>query len=37
VEEPEQTIEFPPGTTLDHVIDRMVATLQDAAQRRRPD
>jgi hypothetical protein len=37
VEDPEQTIEFPPGTMLDQVADRIVAILQDAAQRRRLD
>jgi hypothetical protein len=30
-EDPEQTIQFPPGTTADEVVDRMVAILQDAA------
>jgi hypothetical protein len=33
VEDPEQKIEFPPGTTLDQVIDRMIAILQDAARK----
>jgi hypothetical protein len=37
VEDPEQMIEFPLGTTLDQVIERMIAILQDAAQRRHPD
>jgi hypothetical protein len=32
VEDPEQKIEFPPGATIDDVIDRMIAILQDAAQ-----
>jgi hypothetical protein len=32
VQDPEQTVEFPPGTTLDHVIDRMIAILQEAAR-----
>ena len=32
VEDPEQTVAFPPGTTLDQVIDRMIAILQRAAQ-----
>jgi hypothetical protein len=27
-----QTIEFPPGTALDDVIDRLIAILQDAAR-----
>jgi hypothetical protein len=30
-EDPEQTTDFPPGTTLDQVIDRMIAILQKAA------
>lgn len=29
-DDPEQTITFPPGTSTDEVIDRMVAILQDA-------
>jgi hypothetical protein len=33
VEDPEQKIEFPPGTTLDQVLDRMIAILQDAARK----
>ena len=33
VEDPAQKIEFPPGATVDDVIDRMVAILQDAARR----
>jgi hypothetical protein len=32
VEDPEQTIKFPLRTTLDQVIDRMIAILQEAAQ-----
>jgi len=32
VEDPEQTIEFPAGTTIDEVIDRMIGILQDAAR-----
>lgn len=31
-EDPEQKIEFPPGTTVGHVIDRMIAILQEAAR-----
>jgi hypothetical protein len=31
VEDPDQTIDFPPGTTLDQAIDRMVAILQQTA------
>jgi hypothetical protein len=31
-EDPEQTTEFPLETTLDEVIDRMIAILQDAAR-----
>jgi hypothetical protein len=31
-EDGEQTIEFPPGTNVDDVIDRMIAILQDAAR-----
>ena len=31
VEDPKQTIMSPSGTSVDHVIDRMVAILQDAA------
>jgi len=31
-EDRDQTIEFPPGTTLDQVIDRMIAILQKAAR-----
>ena len=33
VEDPEQKIELPPGTTLDQVIDRMIAILQGATQK----
>jgi hypothetical protein len=36
-EDPDQKTQFPPGTTIDGVIDRMIAILQDAAQRRHPD
>jgi hypothetical protein len=32
VEVPEQTISFPPGTSVEAVIDRMIAILQDAAR-----
>ena len=32
-EDPDQKIEFPPGATVDDVIDRMVAILQDAARK----
>jgi hypothetical protein len=32
VEDPEQTIQFPAGTTVDEVIDRTIAILQDAAR-----
>jgi hypothetical protein len=31
--DPEQTITFPPASTADDVIDRMIAILQDAASR----
>ena len=31
-QDPEQKIEFPPGSTVDQVIDRMIAILQDAAR-----
>jgi hypothetical protein len=31
-EDPEQTVDFPAGTTLDQVIDRMIAILQEAAR-----
>ena len=31
VEDKDQTIEFPPGTTVDTVIDRMITILQAAA------
>jgi hypothetical protein len=31
-QDPEQTVDFPPGTTLDKVIDRMIAILQEAAR-----
>jgi hypothetical protein len=33
VAEAEQTIEFPPGSTVNDVIERMVAILQEAARR----
>jgi hypothetical protein len=33
VDDPEQTISFPPGTRVQDVISRMVAILQQAAQR----
>lgn len=32
-EDRDQTIEFPPGTSMDAVIDRMIAILQEAATR----
>jgi hypothetical protein len=31
-QDPQQTVDFLPGTTLDQVIDRMIAILQDAAR-----
>jgi hypothetical protein len=31
-DDPEQTILFPPGTSVEIVIDRMVAILQEAAR-----
>lgn len=31
-EDPEQRIQFPPGTTVDDVVDRMIAILQEAAR-----
>jgi hypothetical protein len=31
VEDPDHTIEFPEGTTVDDVIDRMVKILREAA------
>ena len=31
-QDPEQTVGFPPGTTLDQVIDRMITILQNAAR-----
>lgn len=31
-EDPEQKIEFPPGSTVDQVIDRTIAILQEAAR-----
>lgn len=33
VEDPDQTVNFRPGTPVDTVIDRMIAILQDAAQK----
>jgi hypothetical protein len=33
VEDPNKTIDFPPGTSVDIVIDRMIAILQDATRR----
>jgi hypothetical protein len=33
VEDPEQTIEFPRGTSVDTVFDRMIAILQEAARK----
>jgi len=33
VEDPDQEIEFPAGTKIDDVIDRMISILQDAARR----
>lgn len=33
-DDPEQTITFPPGTTADRVIDRMIAILWEAARQR---
>jgi hypothetical protein len=33
VQDLDRKIEFPPGTTIDDVIDRMIAILQDAARR----
>jgi hypothetical protein len=33
VEDPQQKIEFPPGSTVDDVIERMIAILQDAARK----
>jgi hypothetical protein len=32
-EDPEQKVDLPPGTTVDDVIDRMIAILQEAAQK----
>jgi hypothetical protein len=32
VDDPKQKIDFPPGSTVDEVIDRMIAILQDAAR-----
>jgi hypothetical protein len=31
-EDPDQRIEFPPGSTMDDVIERMIAILQEAAR-----
>jgi hypothetical protein len=33
IEDPDKTIDFPPGTSVDTVIDRMIAILQDATRR----
>lgn len=33
VEDPEQKVEFPPGATIDQVIDRMIVILKDAARK----
>jgi hypothetical protein len=33
VDDADQTIDFAPGTTLDQVIDRMIAILQEAARK----
>jgi hypothetical protein len=33
VEDRDQTINFPPGTSVDSVVDRMIAILQAAAQK----
>ncbi len=33
VEDPDQKTDFPPGTTRDEVIERMIAILQDAARK----
>lgn len=35
VEDPERKIEFPPGSTVDDVIERMISILQDAARVRK--
>jgi hypothetical protein len=35
VQDPEQRSDFPPGTSVDSVIDRMIAILQEAAKNRR--
>jgi hypothetical protein len=32
VQDPDQKIEFPPASSVDAVVDRMIAILQDAAQ-----
>lgn len=32
VDDPDQTITFPPGSTVDDVIERMIAILQNAAK-----
>jgi hypothetical protein len=31
-EDPDQKTEFPPNASVDEVVDRMIAILQDAAQ-----
>jgi hypothetical protein len=32
-QDPEQTVDFPRGTTLDQALDRMIAILQEAARK----
>ena len=32
VQDPDQKIEFPPASSVDAIVDRMIAILQDAAQ-----
>ncbi len=32
MDDPEQVITFPSGSTVDQVVDRMIAILQDAAR-----
>jgi hypothetical protein len=32
MDDPEQTFIFPPGSTVDDVVERMIAILQDAAR-----
>lgn len=36
VEDREQEIQFPPGTTIEAVVDRMIAILQEAARKTKP-